>query len=195
VSIYPRKIKERSEAPVRSGRADGENASGKDASFICGSFVRFSLQIDSISKSVRVAGFETNGCGFMIAAADVLSDFTAHRQLADLHGLNESGLRTILTNSLGLFEENRQQCATCCITGLRAAFADYRTRQVEEFRGEKALVCTCFGITEETMENKIEVKSLRTVDEVTRECNAGGGCGSCRMLIQEMLDFRQNQLG
>jgi NAD(P)H-nitrite reductase large subunit len=29
---------------------------------------------------------------------------------------------------------------------------------------------------------------LTTVADVTRICNAGGGCGSCHQLIQEILE-------
>ena len=32
---------------------------------------------------------------------------------------------------------------------------------------------------------------LRTVDEISINTNAGSGCGSCRMLIQEILDSRE----
>jgi NAD(P)H-nitrite reductase large subunit len=44
-------------------------------------------------------------------------------------------------------------------------------------------------VTETTIERLINERSLQTVEEVTRACNAGGGCGSCRPIIQEMLDF------
>lgn len=188
MSIYPSTIQQRSDSPEQSGHVAGENASGKSASFVCGSFVRFSVRIDSKSKTVAAAGFESNGCGFMVAAADVLTGFIAGRPLADLHGLDEADLERVINDELGVFEPERQDCGLCCITALRSAFVDYRKRKIEEFRGEKALICTCFSVTEETLEYQIDSKSLRSVDEVTRECNAGGGCGSCRMLIQEMID-------
>ncbi len=194
MSIYPAKIQQRSESPRRCGKVEGENASGKDASFVCGSFVRFSIRIDSESKNVSAAGFETNGCGFMTAAADVLAEFIEDRPLIRLHGLNEVDLRSVIDNKLGIFEDNRHQCSTCCIEALRAGFADYRIKQIDEFRGEMALICTCFGVAEETIERHIVERKLETVEDVTRACNAGGGCGSCRMLIQEMLDSSQNHL-
>ena len=167
---------------------DGENAIGKDASFVCGSFVRFSIRIGSESKTVVAAGFETNGCGYLIAAADVLAEAIEGRQLADLHGLNESDLCAVVSERLGASGLARSHCAVCCIEALRNAFADYRRTQIEEFRGEQALICTCFGVAEETIERHIAERKLETVEEVTRVCNAGGGCGSCRMLIQEIID-------
>jgi len=68
--------------------------------------------------------------------------------------------------------------------------AAYRERRVEEFQGEKALICTCFGVSEETIVTAISENSLSDVDQVVDLCRAGSGCGSCRMLIQELVDMR-----
>ncbi len=124
----------------------------------------------------------------MIAAADVLIEATTGRPLIELHALNDHELGSILKAKLGFVEKRRQSCADACLGALHAAFADFRLKQIEEFRGELALICTCFGVTEETIEREIADRGLRTVDDVTDFCKAGGGCGSCRMLIQEMLD-------
>ena len=48
---------------------------------------------------------------------------------------------------------------------------------------------TAFHVPERTIEREIQARSLTTVAEVTRACNAGGGCGSCHQLIQEMLEL------
>lgn len=188
MSIYPGNVQQRFASPRRSGRVAGENAVGKYASFACGTFVRFSLRINTDTKTVSGAAFETNGCGFMIAAADVLTEFIAACKLSELNGLNESELCQVILDDLGPVEDDRQRCIQSCVSAVQDAFADYRNRQAEEFRGERALVCTCFGVTEETIENYIATKSPTSVDDVTRDARAGGGCGSCRMLIQEMLD-------
>jgi NifU-like protein len=60
--------------------------------------------------------------------------------------------------------------------------------QIEEFTGEKALICTCFGVSEETIERVIANNRCETVEEVSQKCNAGSGCGSCQPLIQEIID-------
>lgn len=137
--------------------------------------------------------FQTNGCGFMIAAADALADAIAGKQLAELHGLDRDELRAKLCEELDAFPADRRHCEEACIEALRSAFADYRARRIEEFQGEKALICTCFGVSQETIESQIVKGSLKTVEEVTRICNAGGGCGSCRMLIQEIIDSHSIQ--
>lgn len=186
--IYPPNVQDRAASPGNPGIVGGENASGTDASFICGSFVRFSIEIDPETKIVADARFQTNGCGYMIAAADGLAEIIKGKHLGDLHGLQSEELRNRIYEMLGEFDESRRQCGDCCIGALRTAFAGFRTRQIEEFCGEKALICTCFGVTEESIERHIEERAIQTVEEVGQFSNAGTGCGSCRMLIQEMLD-------
>ena len=127
----------------------------------------------------------------MIAAADVLAKSLVKKNLTDLHGLDNTDLSKNIFDKLGEFPSNRLECVTSCIEAIREAFAQHRARQIAEFQGEKALICTCFGVSEETIEKMILKNSLETVDEITGVCNAGGGCGSCRLLIQEMLDARR----
>ena len=125
----------------------------------------------------------------MTAAADVLCDIVKGSQLGDLPGLDDDELRTEVFDRLGAFPEGREHCLVTAVSALRAAFADHRARVVSEFAGERALICTCFGVTEETIEAQIAAGRLESVEEVTAATRAGGGCGSCRMLIQEMLDI------
>lgn len=190
-TFYPAKVNEHFCTQRHSRRIADGNAFGTEADFVCGSFVRFSLRIDTSSKAIVEVGFQTNGCGFMIAAADVLADAVTGRRLTELHGLNDAELQGQLENELGTFPQDRRHCGEVCIAALHAAFADHRIRQLDEFRGESALICTCFGISEETIERCISEKGLTTVEAVTARCRAGSGCGSCRMLIQELIDIRQ----
>jgi NAD(P)H-nitrite reductase large subunit len=53
------------------------------------------------------------------------------------------------------------------------------------------LICTCFGISEDTIQSVISETGAETVEAVGDACNAGTGCGSCRFLIQELIDIHQ----
>jgi NifU-like protein len=189
VSVYPPAINKRIANLDHVGDVSDANASGKDVAFTCGVFVEFSLMIDDVSRVVAEARFRSNGCGYMIAAADVLCETIKGRLLADLHGLDDGDLRKEVERHTAISNEDRAHCVNTCISALHLAFADHRTRLIEEFRGEKALICTCFGVTEETIEESITNGALEAVEDVIDACKAGGGCGSCRMLIQEMLDL------
>ena len=124
----------------------------------------------------------------MVASAKVLGQQLRGKNLRDLHGLDSSETASDVYEKLGDFPLERLQCREVAIEAVTNAFAAYRLKQVEEFRGEEALICTCFGVSEETIETFIAEKHLREVSEVSAICNAGSGCGSCHFLIQEMID-------
>lgn len=193
MNYYPPKISKHFHAPKSSGKAGNANAIGTGASFVCGAFVRFSLRIEIETKEILEAKFKTNGCGFLIAAADVLAEKINGKKLTELHGLDESELQKEIESELEKFPEGRKHCAEICLDALHQAFSDFRAFQIEEFAGEKALICTCFGVSEDTIEKVIAGNSLGTVEQVTDACNAGGGCGSCQFLIQEMIDVYWNE--
>lgn len=184
--FYPEKISARFHAPKNAGKARQANAVGTGTGFICGSFVRLFLEIDAATKQIKDAKFKTDGCGFAIAAADFLTEKIVGRKLTELHGSRD--LPAEIERELGAYCPPRRHCLEICLDALEGAFADFRARQIEEFAGEKALICTCFGISEETVEAAIAENSLATVEAVGAICRAGRGCGSCRFLIQDLLD-------
>ncbi len=193
MSFYPEKISKRFYAAEHAGKAEKTNAVGTGASFICGTFVRFFLEIDAETKEIKDAKYKSNACGFALAAADVLAEKIIGKKLTELHGLENAELKIEIEIEIGKFPDARTHCAEICFDALHAALNDFRSMQIEEFTGEKALICTCFGVSEEEIESVIERDQIETVEEVTDICNAGGGCGSCRMLIQELIDVHRNE--
>lgn len=191
MSFYPAKIEQRLNRPHNAWAIESASAYGRSASFLCGCSVGFAVRLGEDDKTIEAAAFNSNGCGYMVAAADVLAEMTSGKQLGDLHSLDHGELMAAVENKLIPFPAERQQCADVCIEALRATFVNLRAKRREEFAGEKALVCTCFGVLEETIATHISDRSLETIDQVVAICNAGSGCGSCRMLIQEMLDTVQ----
>jgi NifU-like protein len=188
MKFYPPEISEKFYAPKNTGKADGANAAGTSATFVCGAVLRFSFRIDRRSKKIEQAKFKTNGCGYLIASADALAEKIVGKHLNEPHSFDKQILETEIENEFGDFFEHRKHCLKLVTETLQTALADFRALQIEEFTGEKALICTCFGVSEETIENLVFEESLATVEEVTDACNAGGGCGSCQPLIQEIID-------
>ncbi len=78
-------------------------------------------------------------------------------------------------------------CAALARDALLDAIREYSNAARDDWAGDEALICTCFFVSERTIEREIQTHGLTTVAEVTRACNAGGGCGSCHQLIQEIL--------
>jgi len=78
-------------------------------------------------------------------------------------------------------------CGALARDALLDAIREYSNAARDDWSGDEALICTCFFVSERTIEREIQSRGLTTVAEVTRACNAGGGCGSCHQLIQEIL--------
>jgi NifU-like protein len=188
VTFYPQEIAKKLASLKYAARSGPANAVGTGAGLVCGSFVRFYLQIDTGTNEIENAAFKTNGCGFAIAGAELLAERLTGRSLTDLHGMDSGEFHAILAAEFGEYPEKRAHCFEIALDALRGALADFRALRLEEFRGERALICTCFGVSEDTIEQVITGRSPETVEEVSRLTRAGSGCGSCRMLIQEMLD-------
>jgi NifU-like protein len=163
------------------------NAEGIGVNLACGSTVRFFLKIDGGGRIIDAA-FRSNGCGYSRAAADVLADWVTNKQLVDLHGLNEAELNGVVGCELGEILPENFACVNAATSALKDAFANFRALSIDEFLGTEALICTCFSVTEQRIEDLIATSHLTSVEQVADLCNAGRGCGSCRLLIQEMLD-------
>lgn len=190
---YPEKVSEHLRDPEYAGRATGENAVGTGASLVCGCFVRFSMAIDDRSKRISEARFQSNGCGYMVAASEVAAGNLSGRALVELNSVDEARFVAFVSAKLGVLPLDRSHCVRTVLDSIRACFAGYRASFLEEFQGEKPLICTCFGVSEETVEAFIAANTPASVEEVTAAARAGGGCGSCRMLIQELIDNAVDQ--
>jgi NifU-like protein len=169
VPIYTRKVAEKLRELELAKASRASSADGTGLALECGSFVRFFLEVEA--DLIRKSAYRSNGCGFALAAAEVLADRLTDRRLGSLHGLDDAELATLLG-----------------VDAVRAALADLRSRRVEEFRGETALVCSCFGVSEDAIAEIIRKEGIKEVGEVGRRLRAGTGCGSCRLVIREILE-------
>ena len=190
MSIYSEQICQISRTPEFSGDCSGENAAGKAVNFVCGSFVRVGLRVDPSTKGLEEIRYSTNGCGFAIASAETIAREFHGANLTDLHGT--TGISDVIRSHLGVFPKDREHCLEMGVDAFRAALANYRGRVIEEFQGEKALICTCFGIAEEAIVNLIEEHRITELSPFSDLSNAGSGCGSCQMLIRELIEASRN---
>ena len=191
MAVYPDAISELLERSEYSGGVVGDAAIGRAVNFDCGGFVEVFLDVSEHAGSVSAARFRSNGCGFMVAAAEVVCSELSGAKLVGLHGLE--GIGDKLAEKFDTLPESKGGCFDAVIDALKGAFREHRNQIVAEFAGEKALVCTCFGISEETILKFIIAEQPTTVQEVSDFCRAGSGCGSCRMIIQEMLDTAERE--
>jgi len=184
MSFYQSRIQEHFDAPRNVGDLEGANAVGEEGSLVCGAIVRLSLKVDAAGQTITGAKFKTLGCGFLVACASALTETIRDLPISRAASLNTDAI----TDWFGGLAPARMHCAVLCRDALHAALADYHSAIQEEWTGDEALICTCFGVSERSIESALREGSLRTVEQVTRACNAGGGCRSCHPLIEDILD-------
>jgi NifU-like protein len=184
MSYYPARINEHFLNPRNVGECQDADIIGEAGSFICGAVLRLSLKIDAASQRITDAKFKAIGCGYLIASASVLTETIKDLAIGKAATLNESAI----TDWFGGLPANRTHCAALCHEALHAALSNYHNAAREEWTGDEALICTCFCVSEKTIERVIERGALRTIEQVTRACNAGGGCRSCHPLIEDILE-------
>ena len=170
------------------GDADEPSFVGRAASLLCGAHVRFSLQVDE-NHVVSQAKFKAVGCNVLIATLSLLTERVVNVPTADaaITGQNPEALKSVVAN----VGSEREHCPQLACDALLAAIREYSDAARGEWVGDEALICTCFFVSERAIEREITARGLTSVTEVTRACNAGGGCGSCHQLIQEILDTQQ----
>jgi len=187
MSFYTGYIRELFLNPLNVGEVVEPGAMSETGSLVCGAALRLTIKLDPDSFLITDAKFKATGCGYLIAAASVLTETLKEITIKEASTL-PTLLEKVFTERLGEFPSEKKHCALLCRDALGAAITAFRTSSQTEWVDDEALICTCFGVSERTIENVIETSSLQTVAQVTRACNAGGGCGSCQPLIEDILD-------
>ena len=169
-------------APANVGDADSPNFCGSAASFSCGAAVRMSLHVDELQR-ITDAKFRAAGCSVLVASASLLTERVTGKTTGEAAVI---GQQIVEKENVGL-EENRAECVELASAALLSAIAKYSDSIREEWSGDDVLICTCFGVSERTIEYEIQMNELTTISEVTRACNAGAGCRSCYPLIEDII--------
>lgn len=166
------------------GEAAEPNFVGRAASLQCGAVLRISVHVDQ-SQRITDAKFKAAGCSTLVSSTSSLLDKVIGKTNAEA---------AIIAQSVGEMGDiadlpaERIDCLAMAHETLVAAIRAYSDSAREEWEGDEALICTCFCVSERTIEREIQEHKLRTIPEVTRACNAGGGCRSCYPLIEDILE-------
>jgi NifU-like protein len=166
--------------PCNVGDASEPSFVGRAASMQCGASVRVSVQIDEQHR-ISDAKFKAAGCSVLVSSLSILTERVKGMAPADAAVIAQAPAN-IVENSDYL------NCTKLGCDALVAAIQKYSDAVRHEWNGDEALICTCFCVSERVIESEIAEKGLATVSEVIRACNAGGGCGSCHPLIQDIID-------
>lgn len=172
--------------PKNVGDVADADALGRDGALVCGAALRISLRVDD-EQRILDAKFRAAGCSFLIASASVLTEKIRNKTTGEVAALAQSRENPILTEFRPP-PRGKEHCAALACQALVSAIKQYSDSVRDEWEGDEALICTCFCVSERTIENEIRSGGLRTIAEVTKACNAGGGCRSCYSLIEDILE-------
>lgn len=167
--------------PATIGELEDPDGRGRAASLVCGAFVLITVKVNG-ERRIEAARFKVAGCSRLVEACGSLCETAQGLSTAEA----AKQARSFETH-MGAAPAGREHCAGIAGEGLLAAIGNYSDASRAEWNGDDALICTCFGVSEQTIERAVREGRLHSVEAVTETCNAGGGCGSCHVLIQDML--------
>jgi NifU-like protein len=190
MSYYSGHVREHFLRPRNIGEVRETTAVGDTGSLVCGAALRLTLRVDATAQKITEARFRAAGCGYLVASASLLTEIIKDKKLYEAVSSSESNALadTIMERMGSAVPVERAHCLKLCLEALAVALDNYHDRAREEYGGEEALICTCFGVSEKSIEQVIRERELTTIKEVTKACNAGGGCHSCHPLIEDILE-------
>jgi NifU-like protein len=179
-------VREHFFGPRNVGTLENPEGAGSVASVSCGAVVRVSLRVDEAQR-ISAAKFKVVGCSYLVASCSVLSDALTGKTTGEAAILCQSpaSLEVMMGHAWPAEKDN---CLALTSQGFLAAIINYSEARRAEWSGAEALICTCFGVSERTIETAIQSGGLHTIAEVTQASNAGAGCRSCYPLIEDILD-------
>ena len=138
---------------------------------------------------VTDAKFQTFGCGSAVASSSILTEMIIGKPISEVRKITNKDIADQLE---GLPPE-KMHCSVMGYEALEDALQGYEDYQdLEDIRADEEkkqkIVCTCFGVTENVIWDAIKQNGLKTVEEITNYTKAGGACGKCRGLIQDIID-------
>ena len=180
--------------PRNVGDACEPSFVGRSASLKCGATVRLSIHVDE-AQHVSGAKFKAAGCSVLIASLSLLTEEIRGKTTAEAAACGQH--TEALAEYFGCCDADKSHCPGLAGQALLAAIREYSNTVRQEWTGDEALICTCFCVSERTIEHEIHQGELQSVAEVTGRCNAGAGCRSCFPLIQDMIDdyWRERSIG
>jgi NifU-like protein len=180
---YTDKVKDHFFNPRNVGEVENPDGVGEVGSLACGDALKLTFKLDENGR-IKDAKFKTFGCASAIATSSVLTEIIKGMTIEEAAKVTNKDI----AEYLGGLPEQKMHCSVMGREALEAAIESYRGGGVRKHELEGKVVCNCFGVTDKEIERVITENDLRTVEEVTNYCKAGGGCGGCKGEIEKIIE-------
>jgi NifU-like protein len=184
---YTDKVKEHFLNPRNVGEIEDADGVAEVGSIACGDALKFTFKLDENGK-IKEAKFKTFGCASAIASASAMTEMIKGMTVEEAAKVTNQDI----ANFLGGLPQEKMHCSVLGREALEKAISYYKGTPIKA--EEEKIVCECFGVTEKEIERAIRENRLTSVEEVTNYTKAGGGCGNCHPLIQEIIDRVVSQI-
>ncbi len=179
---YTEKVMDHFLHPRNVGELKDADAVGEVGNMACGDALKLYLKLDKDGR-IQDAKFQTFGCASAIASSSVLTELIKGKTIEDAEKVTNDDI----AKYLGGLPKEKMHCSVMGRDALEAAIANYRGEK-PAVKEQGRIVCTCFGVTDTKIARVVRENRLRTPEEVTHYCKAGGGCGGCIGEIQAIID-------
>lgn len=183
---YSEKVMDHYRNPRNVGKIDNADAIGEAGSLACGDSLKIYLKIEN--GIVTDAKFQTFGCGSAVASSSILTEMIIGKTVEEVKKITNKDI----ADQLGGLPPEKMHCSVMGYEALEDALGNYdNLTDLDDLRDEKKaekIVCTCFNVTENMIWDAIKQNGLKTVEDITNYTKAGGACGKCKGLIQDIID-------
>lgn len=169
--------------PRNVGYIEDADGVGEVGSLACGDALTFTFKLGGDSR-IADAKFKTFGCASAVASSSVLTEIVKGMTLEEAAKITNEDI----VDKLGGLPDQKLHCSVMGQEALEAAIADYRNKGKEGVAEKVAILCTCFGVTEDEVRKVITEHDLTSAEQVTNYCKAGGGCGGCIGQIENIIE-------
>ncbi|MBI3986914.1 MAG: Fe-S cluster assembly protein NifU [Lentisphaerae bacterium] len=179
---YTDKVLDHFRHPRNVGVIPDADGVGEVGSMACGDALKLTFKLDTRGR-IADARFQTFGCASAIASSSALTEMIKGMPLDKAEKVTNQDI----ADYLGGLPEQKMHCSVLGREALELAIRNHRTGRKAEKKLEGRVVCRCFGVTENEIEQVVRDNKLATVEQVTNYCKAGGGCGNCHPEIEQII--------
>jgi NifU-like protein len=186
---YTDKVLDHFRNPRNVGLIEDPDGVGEVGSMACGDALKLTFKLDKDGRIADVR-FQTFGCASAIASSSALTEMIKGMTIDEADQVTNQHIAEFL----GGLPEQKMHCSVMGREALEVAIENYRTGKTSKKILEGKVICNCFGITEDEIENVVRDSKLTTAEQVTNYCKAGGGCGGCIPQIEGIIERVQAEL-